>query len=249
MIRARIPLHARDGHPARFPSVVLVPRVVRSPSLGLDWILETQLRAWVERALEMGVHFDDPRVLLDPVGATPVVGARAVLVFDRLRRAAYERVLPWLHDRGIGFGVCVATSSVGRAVGRRRNDRVPAWRDLQDLVAIGAVVGTRGHHDVDHRRLAPEQVFHDLSVARSELRKRLGEEPWLLAHTSSRPTVGHAALAAEIGYRVGLVPGRVGQEMEDPLRWPALRPRPWQKQGRVLEHVGVRRAVSGRRPD
>lgn len=232
-----------------FPSIVLVPRIVRSPALGLDWILESNLTRWIETARERGVRFEDPRLLLD---AADVADAeplpRAVLVFDDLRSVAYERVLPWLHDLGIAFAVCVATSRVGRSTGRRGGgERVPTWRELGAMAAVGAVLGTRGHFDVDHRALGTEQTFHDLTVARREMESRLGIAPWLLRYPGGRTDARTAALAAQIGYRVGLCPGSSAPSVGDPLRWPVVAPRPWQDPHRVWSEV-LLPALSARAP-
>lgn len=241
MIRARIPSQARAARSGALPSIVLVPRIVRRPTLGLDWILESSLTAWIEAARERGVHFDDPRLLLDPAdaSATPRL-PRAVLVFDELRSVAYERVLPWLHDLGVPFAVCVATSRVGRSTGRRGSgERVPGWRELAAMAAVGAVLGTRGHFDVDHRALSHEQVFHDLTVARREMEGRLGIAPWLVRYPSGQVDARLAALAAQIGYRVGLCPSSSAPNVGDPLRWPVVRPRPWQNPQKVWDEIAV----------
>lgn len=240
MIRARIPTDATAARSGFLPSIVLVPRIVRSASLGLDWILESQFTRWIEDARARGVHFDDPRLLLDPVDATAEARPRAVLVFDQLRWTAYERVLPWLHDLGVPFAVCLATSKVGRgSAGRFRDEGAPGWRELGSMAAVGALLGTRGHFDVDHRSLAPEQVFHDLTVARREMENRLGISPWLLRYPAGAVSAATAALAAQIGYRVGLCPDSPARSLGDPLRWPVARPRPWQKPQSVWNVVSV----------
>lgn len=247
MIRSRIPSESRASRSGSLPAIVLVPRIVQGPTLGLDWILESNLVRWIEAARERGVAFDDPRLLLDPADSTvaPTV-PRAVLVFDELRSVAYERVLPWLHDLGVPFAVCVATSRVGRSTGRRRGgERVPSWRELAAMHAVGAVLGTRGHFDVDHRSIGPEQVFHDLTVARREMENRLGVAPWLIRYPSGQVDARTASLAAQIGYRVGLCPKSSAQSVGDPLRWPVARPRPWQKPQDVWTEITVP-SISGR---
>lgn len=230
MIRARIPADANAARTGRLPSIVLVPRLVRAPAFGLDWMLESNFTRWMEDAVARGVRFDDPRLLLDPVDSAADQRPRVVLVFDQLRATAYERVLPWLHDQGIPFAACVATARVGRATGGRfGGERVPSWRELGAMIAVGAVLGTRGHHDVDHGSLAPEQAFHDLTLARREIESRLGTSPWLVRYPAGRASAATASLAAQIGYRVGLCPASPARSLGDPLRWPVARPRPWQK--------------------
>lgn len=217
--------------------VILWPRLVRRPRLGTDWFPATRVLATAEALRSAGVAVLAPDVLRRP---TPPTGC--VFVFDAPTGTALRSVFPALLDAHLPFAVGVATAAVRTRTPAGRSDDEPTvtWGELRFLRAQGVVVASSGHHPVDFDRLRDEIVFGELAASRQEMQRRLGSDAWLLCHPGGRARPEVARLARDLGFAAGIVRERGGQPRPDPLRWPALVPRPWQSAGRIARTVAER---------
>lgn len=220
------------------PRVLLWPRVVAHWRLGADWCVPARVLG-VARRLAPIV---DPRTLREES-----TGAGVAFVFDTPTSTFLRDLAPRLLDDDVPFAVCVATAQVRTRPPRRGSDGMAAtWRDLGDLVDSGVAIAVRGHDAVDVARLPDELAFGQLARSRQEVMRHLGIEPWLVCDpaTSSRP--GVIRIARELGFTAGVVRRNGTPLRDDPLRRPAVVPRPWQTADVLERALGRRSRAQGR---
>ena len=220
------------------PRVLLWPRVVPRWHWSADWCTPRRVFE-ARRALAPVV---DPERLRD--------GARdgVVFVFDTPTTTFLRHVAPVLLDEAVPFAVSVTTALVRTRTPRRaRADAVSVtWNELAALAEAGVTLAVRSHDVDDVAHLPDELAFGQLATARMELRRRIGVDAWLVCDpsTASRPEV--ARMAREMGFEVGLVrSSSTPLARVDPLRTPALVPRPWQPIASIARRFAERARAVG----
>jgi peptidoglycan/xylan/chitin deacetylase (PgdA/CDA1 family) len=200
------------------PPVLACPKVVESAPLRLPGgrISRDRLAALLDQLLAAGYRFLD---VDDWLAADAGVDRGLLLSFDDGSVDFVDRVVPVLRPRRIPGALFVATSRVGRRMGRRlgllRAVRPQlSWEDLRGLAGEGIRAQSAAHHPVDLTGLPPEMAFGDLMRSRRELERRLGDPAPLLAypHMAVDPVV--ADLAARVGFQVAFGRGRLGGAMD-----------------------------------
>jgi len=217
--------------------VILWPRLVRRPRFGADWFPATRVLATVDALREAGVAVLPPEVLRRP---TPPTGC--VFVFDAPTATALRSVFPALLDAHLVFAVAVTSALVRTRTPAGRSDDTPTvtWGELRILHSQGVAIASSGHHVAEFDRLPDERIFGELAASRQEIERRLGAQTWLLCHRGSgvRPEI--ARLARDLGFEAGVVRESGRHLRPDPLRWPAVVPRPWQSANRIARAIADR---------
>lgn len=214
---------------SRVPRIVLWPRVVSRWHIGSNWCVASRVLSTISLL----------RPIVDPnVMRRDPESEGVVLVFDTPTSAFLEDVAPELVRASIPFAVSIATAHVRmRAPRRARTATAITWSELEDLVGLGVTVAVRGH-DVDDLAVLPDELaFGQLAHARGTVRRFLGIEPWLVCDPTTSSRLPIARIARELGFEAGVVRLNGTNSANDPLRRPALVPRPWQSAHAIARRV------------
>ena len=145
---------AVDG-PPRFELIVGLHDVAERPEARGD-----EMSSWVP--------FSQAKPVLDAlVESCRQTGAGLRITSDDGFRSDYERLTPWLLDRGLAGTFFVPSRFIGRP------GRLSA-SDLRELVSLGMDIGVHGARHVNWATMSPEEFAEDVRESRVALEQIIG---------------------------------------------------------------------------
>lgn len=165
-------LAAFASNPSRTSGRILCYHSVGTPEMGVNDVAPAQFRKHIEIALAAGFRFV-------PASQIARGGGRAkdlAITFDDALKSVGTHAAPILEEFGIAWSVFVIAGWAERhdSFGSRFS---MGWRELGEIAAGGAVLGSHSMTHPDFGKLEPSQISDELEGSRQMFEKRLGFLP------------------------------------------------------------------------
>jgi peptidoglycan/xylan/chitin deacetylase (PgdA/CDA1 family) len=148
---------------------ILAYHTVGQAEWGVNDVSPRQFKRHLDLALRLGYRFV-PAAHIAATGGAPMDLA---ITFDDGARSIRTNAAPILRDCGIPYTVFVVTDWSDGHV-EQQAGKVMTWRELAELVAAGAEVGSHSVSHPDFAAIDPDRCERELAESRRVIRARLG---------------------------------------------------------------------------
>jgi peptidoglycan/xylan/chitin deacetylase (PgdA/CDA1 family) len=148
---------------------ILAYHTIGQPEWGVNDVSPRQFKRHLDLALQLGYRF----VPASHIAATGGAPMDLAITFDDGAVSVHANAAPILRDYAIPYTVFVVTDwSDGRVA--QQAGKVMTWRELAELAAAGAEIGSHSVSHPDFAAIAPERYERELAESRRVICGRLG---------------------------------------------------------------------------
>jgi peptidoglycan/xylan/chitin deacetylase (PgdA/CDA1 family) len=179
---------------------ILAYHTVGQPQWGVNDVSPTQFRRHIELALDAGLRFVPASAL-----ARNAQDKREIAItFDDAMRSVLTQAAPLLAEYQIPWSVFVV-SDWAEGIGAYGHDMVLNWSELEQVMKLGAEIGSHSVSHPNFGKLEASRVTDELESSRRMIEARLGFTPTTFAipfgQSKDWPALA-AAAARDIGYEI-----------------------------------------------
>jgi peptidoglycan/xylan/chitin deacetylase (PgdA/CDA1 family) len=179
---------------------ILCYHTIGEPRYGVNDVSPAQFRRHIELALAKGYRF----VYASEIARNGGGGRDLAITFDDGAISVRTQAAPILKEYGIPWSF-FAVSEWCEQQERSRSGNILSWRQIEELMAEGAELGSHSATHPDFGKLEPERLEEELAGSRQTIERRAGVAPVTFAiplgqSANWTSAAGEAARAA--GYEI-----------------------------------------------